>query len=192
MTTELRYHPDNLNFTYRFPIITKQVGFGPQTDLQIKRTILERGDEQGRKTNVKALMTGWFMQKEDSLFKEIGQQAIALAQEHSPHKIKFETYDCWGSISYRGDWTKTHDHWPHPWSWVYYSAVSDDCSPLHFPHTGFNSVEWADTGDNSKGYWIKPEQGELIMWPGWLYHGTKPQKTDFERVIVAGNIYVNI
>ena len=62
MTTELRYHPDTLNFTYRFPIITKQVGFGPQTDLQIKRTILERGDEQGRKTNVKALMTGWFMQ----------------------------------------------------------------------------------------------------------------------------------
>ena len=52
MTTELRYHPDNLNFTYRFPIITKQVGFGPQTDLQIKRPILERGDEQGRKTNV--------------------------------------------------------------------------------------------------------------------------------------------
>jgi len=182
MKPELRYHPDNLNFNYRFPIITKQVGFGTQTDALLKRIILERGDEQNRKTNVKAIMTGWFMHKEESLFKEVGQQAIDLAQKNSPQDIKLETYDCWGSISRRGDWTKTHDHWPHPWSWVYYSDVSEDCSPLHFPHTG----------DNSKGYWIKPEQGELIMWPGWLYHGTKPQKTDFERVIVAGNIYVNI
>ncbi|MEC8912315.1 MAG: hypothetical protein VX478_02720 [Chloroflexota bacterium] len=180
--TEIRHHPDGLEFKYKFPIITKQVGLGPMTDGHIKRIILENGDEQSKKTNVKALMTNWFMHKKHSVFKEICQQAIDLAMEHSPHDINWSAFDCWGSISKKGEWTKTHDHWPHPWSFVYYSDVSEGCSPLHFPNT-------TSAGG---GYSVQPEKGELVMFPGWLYHGTMPQLVDFERVIVAGNLVYKV
>ena len=188
MKPEIRHHPDGLNFKYRFPIITKQVGFGPMTDGLIKRIILETGDQQQKKTNVKALMTNWYMHSTHSVFGEVCQQAIDIAKENSPYDIDWKPVDCWGSISNKGDWTKTHDHWPHPWSFVYYSDVSSECSPLHFPHT----TQEKDYHRNKSGFWVQPEKGELILFPGWLYHGTEAQKVDFERVIVAGNLSYKI
>ena len=165
---EIRNHPDSIEFVARYPVISKNIGH-----YDVKNIIMKQGDEQMRKTNVKAQMTQWFMHKEDLTFAKIADQAVAFAMENSPHKVPLEPYDCWGSISRKGDYTKSHDHWPHPWSWVYYANVSDSCSGLRFDDGGFRFI---------------PEQGDLVLVPGWLYHSEEPQTTDYERLIVAGNL----
>ena len=137
---------------------------------------MRQGDEQMRKTNVKAQMTQWFMHTQDMTFAKIADLAVKFAVENSPYSVGLEPFDCWGSISRKGDYTKTHDHWPHPWSWVYYSDVSESCSPLMFP-------------DAPQGaHYVYPKSGDLVLFPGWLYHGVEKQSTDYERVIVAGNL----
>ena len=40
----------------------------------------------------------------------------------------------------------------------------------------------------SKKRSIKPVQGLLLMWPGYLSHGTYPNETDSDRVSLSFNI----
>lgn len=167
---ELRNHPDGVEFSTHYPVCVRNIGH-----FDVKETILKAGDEQMRRTNVKAQMTQWFMHTQDLTFAKIVDLAVEFAKEQSPYSVGLEPFDCWGSISRKGDFTKSHDHWPHPWSWVYYAEVSDSCSPLRFD-------------DSPNGFRFKPDRGDLILFPGWLYHSVEPQHTDFERVIVAGNL----
>ena len=140
---ELRHHNSAENMVLKVPIIRKQIGLGPETNRFIKSIILEHGDEQQRRTNVKAIMTEWFMHKKHSVFNELCTQAIEFADENSPHKVPLEPFDCWGNISYKGDWVKVHDHWPFVWSWCYYAQVSKACSPIFYPHT--NNTQMTET-----------------------------------------------
>ena len=152
----------------RYPVVSKNIGH-----YDVKDIIMKRGDEQLRKTNVKAQMTQWFMHKNDPTFAKIADQAVTLAAENSLSKETLETHDCWGNIYRKGDYTKSHDHWPWPWSWVYYANVSDSCNGLLFDDAGFIFV---------------PNPGDLILFPGWLRHGVEVQTTNYERVVVAGNL----
>ena len=79
---EIRNHPDAVPFSARYPVISKNIGH-----YDVKDIIMKRGDEQLRKTNVKAHMTQWFMHKEDLTFAKIADQAVALATENSPFRF---------------------------------------------------------------------------------------------------------
>jgi len=67
-----------------------------------------------------------------------------------------------------------HHHFPSLWSYVYCVKASSECSPLVFP-----TVE---------DYSVKPEEGQIIVFPGYLYHEVPEQTCDYERIMVAGNI----
>jgi hypothetical protein len=173
---EIHTHPAGLPFQQNFPIIKESCKFDEEFDNQLIDIIRSRGDTQRHRTNVKADMTDWFMQKQHSQFQSIGDVAIDLAKKHSPYDIEFELFDCWGVIYGKNDWTKAHDHWPHPWSFVYYIRCGDNDSPLEF-------------SDGYQGeHHIKPVSGEMILFPGWLRHKVSSQLHDSERIIVAGNI----
>ena len=85
---EIRNHPDSTEFVARYPVISKNIGH-----YDVKNIIMKQGDEQMRKTNVKAQMTQWFMHKEDLTFAKIADQAVAFAMENSPHKVPLERSD---------------------------------------------------------------------------------------------------
>jgi hypothetical protein len=85
-------------------------------------------------------------------------------------------YDCWGAIYSKGDYTKTHEHWPMIWSWVYNVECCEYCSPLDF-----------DDSSHS----IQPKGGNMIMFPGWIRHSVPKQECDHDRIIIAGNLGMN-
>ena len=97
---------------------------------RLERQIREIGDQQFRKTNVKAHMTSWFLQEHSDEFKWISNQALELAKENNPHDIDMFVYDCWGAIYNEGTYTIRHNHWPHLWSFVYYVRCPENCAPL--------------------------------------------------------------
>ena len=92
------------------------------------------------------------------------------------HKLDYKISDCWGAVYNKGDWTKSHDHWPNVWSFVYYVDCSEECSPLMFH-------------DAPEGtHWIRPEKGKMVLFPAVLVHSVPKQMCDYERIMVAGNI----
>jgi len=170
---ELHRHSAGQPFHVNFPIIKEKVSFDEEFNNQLIRIIQVRGDTQHHKTNVKAEMTDWFMQKQHKHFQEVGDKAIEIAKKNSPYDMEMELFDCWGVIYQKDDWTKTHDHWPHPWSFVYYIRCGEEDAPLQFPDADLS---------------IHPSSGEMVLFPGWVRHAVPIQDHDSERIIVAGNI----
>ena len=178
---ELRLHPDAKSFNMRFPIIMKDVRelFESSNVIELLNNDLIKiikmvGDTQNRKTNVKADMTGWLMQREYPIFNSVGDIAIKFAQEASPCEVQLELYDIWGAIYKRGEFTKAHDHWPHPWSFVYY-VKSNGATPIIFPDCSYS---------------LNPKAGDIVLFPGIIRHGVPIHESDEERIIVSGNINI--
>ena len=173
----LTRHPKGRPFEMNFPIIQERVTFEDGLNEELVVIIRANGDTQRHKTNVKANMTDWFMQKEHKQFQIVGDKAIDIARKNSPHDIGMELFDCWGVIYQKDDWTKAHDHWPHPWSFVYYIQCGEFDSPLAFP-------------DGYQGeHHVRPLSGDMVLFPGWLRHKVNPQLADNERIVVAGNLH---
>ena len=174
---ELRLHPDAKSCTMKLPIIIKNVMpafFGLEANIndRLTKIIKQAGDNQNRKTNVKAYMTDWFMQRKYHIFNSVGDIAIKFAQEASPSEVQLELYDIWGAVYKRGDFTRNHDHWPHPWSFSYY-VKSDGTTPIIFPDS-YHS--------------LYPKTNDIVLFPSILRHGVPIHESDEERIIVSGNI----
>lgn len=177
---ELTRHPKGRPFEMNFPIIQERAAFKDGLDRELVDIIRDSGDTQRRKTNVKANMTDWFMQKHHPQFQTVGDKAISIARKNSPHDIGMELFDCWGVIYQKDEWTKVHNHWPHPWSFVYYIQCGESDSSLVFP-------------DGYQGeHHVRPLSGDMVLFPGWLRHKVNPQLADNERIIVAGNLHPTI
>jgi len=194
--TELRLHPDAKSFNMKFPIIMKDARklFGDPSSNALEilnsdliKIIKKCGDVQNRRTNVKADMTDWFMQPTQlwgagvkieagkyQEFNSVGDIAIKLAQEASPFEVQFELYDIWGVNYTRGNFTKLHDHWPHPWSFSYY-VKSDGTTPIIFPEAPQH---------------FYPKTNDIIVWPGILRHSVPAHKSNEERIVISGNLII--
>ena len=163
------------------PINIVKLNFKPEMRSTLVDIILKHGDEQNHSSNVKADMTSWFMHEIDDSFKEIANQAIKIAYDNSPSAVALTTYDCWGAVYKKGDWTKNHDHWPQIWSWVYNVDCCDSCAPLVFHDS-------RDEKNPNHAYSLVPKTGRFTMFPGWIKHSVPVHQCNHNRIIVAGNI----
>ena len=187
----LRFHPAAKSFNMKFPIIMKDIKklfidprvvssaerYGSSVDLMnddLAKIIKMSGDVQKRETNVKADMTDWFMQRQYPIFNFLADIVIDIAKKTSPHEVQLELYDMWGAVYNRGDFTKNHDHWPHPWSFIYY-VKSNGATPIIFPDCSYS---------------LNPKAGDIVLFPGIIRHGVPIHESDEERIIVSGNINI--
>ena len=178
-------------FSEKFPIITldlSEIASKLIEDYQkltvnenLERQILEYGDKQQRKTNVKAHMTDWFMQDSSQEFQWVCNRAIDLAAKNNPHQVDMMAYDCWGAIYREGDRTIMHNHWPHLWSFVYYVKCPDSSAPLMFDRC---------IQPNGTIQRILPKTSLMVLFPGWVNHSV-PEHSGKDRIIVAGNLSIN-
>lgn len=178
-------------FSEKFPIITldlSEIASKLIEDYQkltvnenLERQILEYGDKQQRKTNVKAHMTDWFMQDSSQEFQWVCNRAIDLAAKNNPHQVDMMSYDCWGAIYREGDRTIMHNHWPHLWSFVYYVKCPDSSAPLMFDRC---------IQPNGTIQRILPKTSLMVLFPGWVNHSV-PEHSGKDRIVVAGNLSIN-
>ena len=147
---------------------------------RLERQIREIGDQQFRKTNVKAHMTSWFLQESSDEFKWISNQALELAKKNNPHEVDMFVYDCWGAIYNEGNYTIRHNHWPHLWSFVYYVRCPENCAPL--------VLDGMVTQSGRMSNHLYPSEGDMIMFPGWANHSVPKHESKNDRVVIAGNL----
>lgn len=67
------------------------------------------------------------------------------------------------------------------YTWVYYiqmpDVMEDEDGVLYF------------RGENDKEYWIRPEEDDIIIMPGWMPHApNNAPKATIDRIVIAGNV----
>tara|TARA_B100001105_G_C22365040_1_gene432235 strand:- start:815 stop:1504 length:690 start_codon:yes stop_codon:yes gene_type:complete len=178
---QLRTNPQSVSFQVKYPVVQKDYS-NEELQKRLAQTCRDIGDIQKSSTNVQASMTGWYMHETNSDFMEVCRMAIELAYDNSPRQgVPLMPYDCWGAIYSKGNYTKTHEHWPQIWSWVYNVECCEKCSPLAFN----DSLRY----DSSHS--IFPKSGNMILFPGWIRHSVPEHQCDHDRIILAGNLGMN-
>ena len=153
---------------------------------RLEKFIRKTGDQMKRSTNLKADMT-WF-NVESKEFEEL-QNIIKpyLAKFFINDKIEKtlcmtpEFVETWGALYNKDDYTVTHVHEPCKLSWIYYVKVSENTAPLYI-HQIVNEEGKREV------FQIPPKISDLVMFPSWTPHSVPKQKTDEERICVAGNV----
>jgi len=183
---QLRTNPSSVQFDVNFPVVKNDCS-NEELQKRLAQACRDIGDVQKSTTNVQGSMTDWYMQESNPDFMEVCRMAIDVAYENSPRPgVSLMPYDCWGAIYSKGDYTKTHEHWPMIWSWVYNVECCEHCSPLVFDDTS-GVLKGLPYGHHS----IQPKSGNMILFPGWIRHSVPKQKCDHDRIILAGNLGMN-
>ena len=165
------------NHHLKTPVTISEVKLGIPNDYKLKciDEIYKLGDSQDQTTNVKAIMTSYFLWKEsktfDILFDKILNLIISLKKPFNPTK-EYKLIEAWGAIYKKGHYTIPHGHGLFSTSFVYY-LKSNGSTPLIFDEVGFQ----ADAKDDM-----------LIIFPSYLIHSVPIHNDKEDRVCIAGNI----
>jgi len=100
----------------------------------------------------------------------------------------FEITQSWVSLFKKNNYGHIHNHGTSDISGVYYYKTNQQDGDLFFepanPHLR-TSVCFFGLGSRFK---YTPEEGKLILFPGWLRHGVQTNTTDNTRISISFNI----
>ena len=102
----------------------------------------------------------------------------------------------WATVNNKGDKHHRHNHPNTLLSAVYYANVESGNLIFHSPSNGlfpnfdfsFNISKYNEY--NSKSWVLPVSTGDLLIFPGWLYHESETNDSDSLRVIVGANFFV--
>ena len=148
----------------------------------LESEIRKLGGEKTNQTNLKCFMTSYECHKLSKSFRNFSDYVLLIVKDNLKFKLKHCMLDIWGAIYRRGEYAVSHKHSGDKCgvSFVYFVNVTKECSPLIFQNI---EKPWEDNDTI-----ITPENGKLVIFDQRLQHYVPPQKVDHERVIVAGNI----
>jgi len=132
--------------------------------------------ENSYATNVKAKMSGWYLQspeiqKWQDWVVEIAMGGYSLGIMDT-QRLCF--YNTWINRYDVGDHTINHRHLPNLLSAVYFIKTPEGSSPLIFTESGEE---------------VKAKEGITVIFPSHLYHHVPPNECE-DRVTMSSNIQV--
>jgi len=98
-----------------------------------------------------------------------------------------------GSINYRGKGNEAmmHTHRLTTVVMTYYVSVHDNCGDIRLldPRSTLGWIS-KNVAKPYNQYTHSPQNGQLIMFPGWVMHMVAQNQTDKERVALTSNVYL--
>ena len=110
--------------------------------------------------------------------------AIGYTQE-----LKYRIASSWVALFKPGNYGHVHDHGITDISGVYYHKTNGKDGKIFFESPNNNLVSSVPFNHLSHPITYDPEEGALLLFPGWLKHGIKKNKTDETRISLSFNIY---
>jgi uncharacterized protein (TIGR02466 family) len=102
-----------------------------------------------------------------------------------------EIANSWSNIQHPGSKLEFHAHPFSVISGVLYIRADDDSSPISFknPNPYIDMLDRKDgfTPYTATTYTITPKTGDLLIWAGWLQHGSDVVNRSNERIVVSFN-----
>lgn len=94
----------------------------------------------------------------------------------------------WITSNSKGEYSPVHNHLNADISGVYYYQTNENDGSIFFvtPTLAMTNSIFTKFSDN---IYVKPEEGKLLMFPGWLQHGVSTNTTDSVRSSLAFNVY---
>jgi hypothetical protein len=155
-------------------IITTTLGIPEDYKQQCIQEAYKIGDKQGKKTNVKAIMSSYHIWEETKTFNPLSEKIVEQIYKIVPidPRFKYNLHTMWSAIYKEGHHTVPHGHLPAIISFVYYLKAQGNSSPLIF---------------NDASFLIHPYDDLLVIFPGNLTHSV-PEHSGEDRICIAGNL----
>jgi uncharacterized protein (TIGR02466 family) len=123
----------------------------------------------------------------------IGQAVEGVLEALAVKERSFEITGCWANFGEPGSAHMPHHHANNYLSGVYYLAVPEggDRITFHDPRPQREIIEPAYEAVNPFNQMVqdvKVAEGALILFPGWITHSVKPNKSQGLRISVAFNV----
>ncbi len=119
-------------------------------------------------------------------------ERIAESQHFMPNVVLH--HQAWVNISPPGASNKMHYHANCHFSGVYYvSLKAPECGSIIFrdPRIAsrmFTSPITKQTDFSAEEVRMRPEEGRMYVFPGWLEHGVESNESDQDRVSISFNV----
>lgn len=103
----------------------------------------------------------------------------------------FELKKGWLNVHHPNYPVHFHNHRQTSIAFVYYVSVDDLTGGLQFldPRSGLGWVH-PDQMKQFNVYEFHPKNGKMILFPGWLLHSINVNKSNINRVAMAGNVHL--
>jgi uncharacterized protein (TIGR02466 family) len=140
-------------------------------------------------------ISSYTLQKNNNFFKDTFlEKKLNLAISEYAMDLGIE--DCsiersWVNIQKPNSELLEHNHSPSPISGALYLQVDDKSSKIFFHNPNpfikvIRSIK--STYNNTSYFYIKPENGDLILFPGWLEHSSNREiNKSQERIVLSFN-----
>jgi hypothetical protein len=136
------------------------------------------GDSMNQSSNVKAIMSSWYVWDETQIFNLLLDNIsnyIFSTLKHNLSSTTLNLQNAWSAIYKKGHFTNSHCHLPSFISFVYY-LKSNGNTPIIFDECGFS---------------LHPKDDTLVFFPSYLTHSVPVHEETEDRVVIAGNIDAN-
>ncbi len=148
--------------------------------------------------------TDLFLRKEESVRKlctllmhETTKKLISISNNFDP-KLYDGEFGGWININPRGGANATHHHQPWDWSGVFYVKQpdiidqADRSGMIEFINPCQQSSMLANKGFAEAGmspfFRLRPDPGDIVLFPSYLLHSVYPNETDTDRITIAYNL----
>ena len=160
-------------------IITTQLGIPQDYKQECIDEIYKIGDQQNQSTNVKAIMSSYYIWDETKLLDPLISKILNVIHTIYPtndEKYEYVLENCWSAIYKKNHYTVPHNHRASFGSFIYYLKSNQSSSPLIFDDCNFH---------------IQPKSDLLVVFPSHLTHSVPPQMDNEDRICVVGNFNLN-
>lgn len=176
---------EQLNSVYEFLLSEQQTSnmkYGEEITLSGKSSFVDRKTDILKKISEEVSSCS-------NLFHTI---QLILSDYGKSYGMDVEIETSWFNIQPVGDILKDHSHTFSPISSSLYINVDDDSSDIVFQNpnpvvkSNYYTNERMDSEYAFDNYWLKPSPGDLIVFPGWLIHGSNYQINKTENRTIIG------
>tara|TARA_B100001248_G_scaffold166292_1_gene125822 strand:+ start:238 stop:852 length:615 start_codon:yes stop_codon:yes gene_type:complete len=113
--------------------------------------------------------------------------------KYVPEKVGMS--EIWAIINKKGTFNKSHNHPGSYLSAAYYVKAPKNCGNINFYDPNeikkFNSPAIENLTElNTSGFSIKPEEGNLLIFPSYLYHDVGKNLSDDDRIVISFNVSI--
>jgi len=122
----------------------------------------------------------------------------AAAREHAGELPELGiSLNAWAAVNPRGGYVVTHDHQGATWSMVFYVDAGDADLQVHSDSGRLVLLDPRRTPSTAgdlelfpSTFEVRPRDGMLVVFPGYLQHYTHPYMGERPRVVIAANATV--
>ena len=132
-------------------------------------------------------------------FADSMRSAVANMVAHTLRASRFNlqvALTAWANVNRTGSWNRFHNHPECHWSGVYYVRAGDFSQEpvegaghieFHDPRGAVNMVSHGEESQFGGKIRIAPQDGLMVVFPSWLYHGVNPFQSEQTRISIAFN-----